>query len=79
MQIDENSSTSIDNQNTITVSNVEAYESLVFMNNLADKQLEVRCIRLYYQSHNCFEKDKDMNTIAWYVIGEQLNKNSTVM
>lgn len=68
---------SIEEQNDIVVGSVEELESVVFFNNLTQKQLEVRCIVNHYKKHHSFEKEKDLNTIAWYVIETQLNNDPT--
>lgn len=70
---------SFDEQNSRTFKRVEECHPNAFFNRLAKRQLEVRCIRQYYQLHRCFEKEKDTNTIAWFVIEEQLINDPTVV
>lgn len=69
----------MDEQSTVPLSSLESYESNAYFNNLAAKQLEVCCIRQYYAVHQCFAKDKDSNTIAWYVIENELAKDPTAV
>lgn len=61
----------------VVVESVNELESVVFFNDLIQKQLEARAIVNYYKVHHSFAKEKDLNTIAWYVVETQLNNDPT--